>query len=51
MRMRAPTPETHQKLMKGPAFIVAAMALFALLDANSKLLSGRYAADQVILVR
>ena len=37
--------------MKGPAFIVAAMALFALLDANSKLLSARYAADQVILVR
>ncbi|MEO3472914.1 DMT family transporter [Roseomonas sp. CAU 1739] len=37
--------------MKGPAFIVAAMALFALLDANSKLLSGRYPADQVIAVR
>lgn len=37
--------------MKGPLFIVAAMALFALLDANSKVLSGRYAADQVILVR
>ncbi len=37
--------------MKGPAFIVVAMALFALLDANSKLLSARYPADQVILVR
>ncbi|MBR0679671.1 DMT family transporter [Roseomonas eburnea] len=31
--------------------MVAAMALFALLDANSKLLSGRYPAEQVILVR
>lgn len=37
--------------MKGPLFIIAAMALFALLDANSKLLSGRYAADQVIVLR
>lgn len=37
--------------MRGPAFIVAAMALFALLDANSKLLSGRYPADQVIALR
>lgn len=37
--------------MQGPAFIVAAMALFALLDANSKLLSGRYPADQVIVLR
>ena len=37
--------------MRGPAFIIAAMALFALLDANSKLLSGRYPADQVIVVR
>lgn len=37
--------------MKGPAFIVVAMGLFGLLDANSKLLSGRYPADQVILVR
>ncbi|MBR0670391.1 DMT family transporter [Roseomonas soli] len=31
--------------------MVAAMALFALLDANSKLLAGRYPADQVILAR
>ncbi|MBW6401015.1 DMT family transporter [Roseomonas sp. HJA6] len=31
--------------------MVAAMALFALLDANSKLLSGRYPADQVIVLR
>lgn len=37
--------------MRGPVYLVAAMALFALLDANSKLLSGRYPADQVILVR
>lgn len=37
--------------MRGPVYLIAAMALFALLDANSKLLSGRYAADQVILVR
>lgn len=37
--------------MRGPVFIVVAMALFALLDANSKLLSGRYPADQVIMVR
>ena len=37
--------------VRGPVFLVAAMALFALLDANSKLLSGRYPADQVILVR
>lgn len=37
--------------MRGPLYLVAAMALFALLDANSKLLSGTYPADQVILVR
>lgn len=37
--------------MKGPAFIIGAMALFALLDANSKLLAGRYPADQVIVLR
>ena len=37
--------------MKGPVFIVVAMALFALLDANSKLLSVRYPVDQVIMVR
>ncbi len=37
--------------MRGPVFIVVAMALFALLDANSKLLSVRYPVDQVIMVR
>jgi drug/metabolite transporter (DMT)-like permease len=37
--------------VRGPAFIIAAMALFALLDANSKLLSGRYPAEQVIGLR
>ena len=36
---------------KGPLLLVAAMALFALLDANSKLLAGRYGADQVLLIR
>ena len=36
---------------KGPLLLVGAMALFALLDANSKLLAGRYDADQVLLVR
>lgn len=37
--------------MRGPVYLVAAMALFALLDANSKLLAGRYTAEQVVLVR
>jgi drug/metabolite transporter (DMT)-like permease len=36
---------------KGPLLLVGAMALFALLDANSKLLAGRYGADQVLLLR
>lgn len=36
---------------KGPLLLVGAMALFALLDANSKLLAGRYGADQVLLIR
>lgn len=36
---------------KGPLLLVAAMALFALLDANSKLLAGRFGADQVLLIR
>jgi drug/metabolite transporter (DMT)-like permease len=36
---------------KGPLLLVAAMALFALLDANSKLLAGRYGADQVLIIR
>jgi len=36
---------------KGPLLLVAAMALFALLDANSKLLAGRYGADQVLVIR
>ncbi|MCA3362246.1 MAG: DMT family transporter [Roseomonas sp.] len=31
--------------------MVGAMALFALLDANSKLLAGRYGADQVLVIR
>jgi drug/metabolite transporter (DMT)-like permease len=36
---------------KGPLLLVAYMALFALLDANSKLLAGRYGADQVLAIR
>jgi drug/metabolite transporter (DMT)-like permease len=36
---------------KGPLLLVGAMALFALLDANSKLLAGRYGADQVLVIR
>ncbi len=36
---------------KGPLLLVASMALFALLDANSKLLAGRYGADQVLAIR
>ena len=36
---------------KGPLLLVGAMVLFALLDANSKLLAGRYGADQVLLIR
>ena len=36
---------------KGPLLLVGAMALFALLDANSKLLAGRYGADQVLIIR
>lgn len=36
---------------KGPLLLVGAMALFALLDANSKLLAGRYGADQVLIMR
>lgn len=37
--------------MRGPLHIVAAMALFALLDANSKLLSGTYPVQQVVAIR
>lgn len=37
--------------MRGPVYLVTAMALFALLDANSKLLAGTYPADQVVAVR
>ncbi len=37
--------------MKGPVYLVTAMALFGLLDANSKLLSGLYPASQVIVSR
>jgi drug/metabolite transporter (DMT)-like permease len=36
---------------KGPLLLVVAMVLFALLDANSKLLAGRYGADQVLVIR
>jgi hypothetical protein len=36
---------------KGPLLLVVAMALFALLDANSKLLAGRYGEDQVLVIR
>lgn len=37
--------------MRGPALLVAGIALFGLLDANSKLLSGAYGVGQVILLR
>ncbi len=37
--------------MRGPAFLVAAMALFGLLDANSKLLAGTYPVEQVVVLR
>jgi len=37
--------------VRGPLYIVAAMALFALLDANSKLLSGTYPVEQVVAIR
>jgi drug/metabolite transporter (DMT)-like permease len=37
--------------VRGPVYLVSAMALFGLLDANSKLLSGTYPADQVVAVR
>lgn len=37
--------------MRGPALLVAGIALFGLLDANSKLLSGGYGVGQVILLR
>lgn len=37
--------------MRGPALLVAGIALFGLLDANSKLLSGQYDVGQVILLR
>lgn len=50
----ARSPPSHdgtRQNVRGPVFLVAAMALFALLDANSKLLAGRYPADQVIMVR
>ncbi|MEN9499480.1 MAG: hypothetical protein RIS83_1299 [Pseudomonadota bacterium] len=36
---------------KGSLLLVASMALFALLDANSKLLASRYGADQVLAIR
>jgi len=37
--------------VRGPVYLVSAMALFGLLDANSKLLSATYPADQVVMVR
>jgi len=37
--------------VRGPALLVAGIALFGLLDANSKLLSGAYGVGQVILLR
>ena len=37
--------------MRGPLYIVAAMGLFGLLDANSKLLSGTYPVEQVVAIR
>ena len=37
--------------MRGPVYLVTAMALFGLLDANSKLLSATYPADQVVAIR
>ncbi|GGG50183.1 hypothetical protein GCM10010964_41830 [Caldovatus sediminis] len=37
--------------MRGPALLVAGIALFGLLDANSKLLSGQYGLGQVVFLR
>lgn len=37
--------------MRGPLLMLAALGLFALLDANSKLLSGGYGVAQVVLIR
>lgn len=38
-------------MVRGPVYLVTAMALFGLLDANSKLLSATYPADQVVAIR
>jgi len=35
----------------GPLLMLAALGLFALLDANSKLLSGSYPVAQVVVIR
>ena len=37
--------------MTGPLLMLAALGLFALLDANSKLLSGSYPVAQVVVIR
>ena len=37
--------------MRGPALLLAGVALFGLLDANGKLLSGEYPLGQVIAIR
>jgi len=37
--------------LRGPGYLIAAMALFALLDANSKLLAATYPAEQVLAIR
>lgn len=37
--------------MRGPALLLAGVVLFALLDANSKLLSGEYGLGQVVSIR
>lgn len=37
--------------MKGPAFLLAGITTYALLDANNKLLSGQYGLGQVIAMR
>jgi len=41
----------RERRVQGPLLMLAALGLFALLDANSKLLSGAYPVAQVVLIR
>ncbi len=48
---KRPVSREARQDVRGPIYLVTAMALFALLDANSKMLAGTYPADQAVAIR